>query len=76
MHWEESSQTDSGLMEEPLTTRPTTTVLKFGNKKHASLEVMIFQIPVSEYHFADVKAEIADVDIPFLPGLDVIKIPN
>lgn len=45
---------------------------RFGNKKHVGLGEMKIRIPFSQNYVIDVLADVVDVDVSFLLGLDVI----
>lgn len=45
---------------------------KFGNIRYRGLGDIVIRLPVSNDHFAEVKAEVVDVDVPFLLGLDAL----
>lgn len=46
---------------------------RFGNKRPRGTGWTRIRVPVSAPHILDVKADVVDVDIPFLLGLDVIS---
>lgn len=45
---------------------------RFGDERHVGLGTINIDIPVSGSHYVKVVAEIVDVDVPFLLGLDVL----
>lgn len=45
---------------------------RFGSKRHSSIGTLKIKIPFSETHVIDITADVVNVNVPFLLGLEVL----
>lgn len=47
--------------------------IELRNKRRTGLRVITIDMPVSDSHYIEVAAEIVNVEVPLLLGLDIVK---